>query len=235
VKILCKVCRQSFPAERRSARFCGDRCCMKHHRNPTAYRRKIVTLGAANVTPGLRVVPLTLTEANAAVAQWHRHHVPAVGHRFSIGAMRGDEIVGAAIISRPVARQYDAGQVAEVTRLVTDGTPHVASNYRISIRMEIEETTCDSGQNTLCPFYLKQEGQQAKKWFTPPLPTVELRQRCYPRVKEFKRWHNYNVRRAAERLCDRVGYRNRKKGLAILWRPRPGLTKYERWRISKGM
>jgi len=30
------------------------------------------------------------------------------GHRFSLGEMRGGELVGAAIISRPVARQYDS-------------------------------------------------------------------------------------------------------------------------------
>jgi hypothetical protein len=41
--------------------------------------------------------------------------------------MRGDDLVGAVIVSRPVARHYNDREVAEVTRLVTDGTPHVAS------------------------------------------------------------------------------------------------------------
>jgi len=75
----------------------------------------------------LRVVPLTLAEANALVAKWHRHHKPVVGHRFSIGAAVGDEIVGAAIIGRPVARMRDDGLTAEVTRMVTNGYPNACS------------------------------------------------------------------------------------------------------------
>lgn len=31
----------------------------------------------------LRLVPLTLKEANELVAKLHRHHRPVVGHRFS--------------------------------------------------------------------------------------------------------------------------------------------------------
>ena len=77
----------------------------------------------------LRVVPLELKEANAVVAAWHRHHQPCQGHRFSIGVIDDDDQVrGAAIIGRPVARL--AGhprQVLEVTRLVTDGTPNACS------------------------------------------------------------------------------------------------------------
>ena len=41
--------------------------------------------------------------------------------------MTGDQIVGVAIIFRPAARHYNGQQIAEVARLVTDGTPHVGS------------------------------------------------------------------------------------------------------------
>ena len=75
----------------------------------------------------LRVVPLTLKQANELVATLHRHHKPAVGHRFSIGVLADGEFVGAAIVGRPVARQVDQYRVAEVTRLVTDGTPNAPS------------------------------------------------------------------------------------------------------------
>lgn len=85
-------------------------------------------MGIASVAATLRVVPLSLAEANALVARWHRHHAPAVGHRYSIGIMdeRG-EPHGAAIIGRPVARMTDWHRVAEITRLVTDGTPNACS------------------------------------------------------------------------------------------------------------
>jgi hypothetical protein len=76
----------------------------------------------------LRVVPLELTEANAMVAAIHRHHQPAVGHRFSLGAVREDgTLVGAAIIGRPVARMVDQRRVVEVVRVATDGTPNACS------------------------------------------------------------------------------------------------------------
>lgn len=39
----------------------------------------------------------------------------------------GGVLVGVAIIGRPVARMWDNGQTVEVTRLATDGTPHVCS------------------------------------------------------------------------------------------------------------
>jgi hypothetical protein len=75
----------------------------------------------------LRAVPLTLAQANALVAQLHRHHKPVRGHRFSIGAKRGDQMVGAVIVGRPVARAVDQYAIAEVTRLVTDGTANACS------------------------------------------------------------------------------------------------------------
>lgn len=63
-----------------------------------------------------------LSEANDFVARFHRHHKPVVGHRFSIGCEVNGSIVGCVIVGRPVARQSDQKHIAEVTRLVTDGT-----------------------------------------------------------------------------------------------------------------
>ena len=76
---------------------------------------------------GLMLVPLTLAQANRMVATHHRHHKPVQGHRFSIGVADGPVLVGAAIVGRPVARAFQDGFTAEVTRLVTDGTPHAPS------------------------------------------------------------------------------------------------------------
>ena len=74
---------------------------------------------------------MTLTQANALVTRLHRHHKPAVGHRFSIGCVEDGALVGAVIVGRPVAakgptneRQYE---IASVTRNVTDGTKNVCS------------------------------------------------------------------------------------------------------------
>jgi hypothetical protein len=77
----------------------------------------------------MRIVPLELAEANALISSWHRHHKPVIGHRFSLGVIGDDgSLHGAAVVGRPVARR--AGhprKVAEVTRLVTDGTPNACS------------------------------------------------------------------------------------------------------------
>ena len=62
------------------------------------------------------------------VAELHRHHKPEVGHRFSIGCETEDgRLVGAAIVGRPKARAIEQYRTAEVTRLVTDGTPNACS------------------------------------------------------------------------------------------------------------
>lgn len=77
----------------------------------------------------LRVVPLELSEANALVAGWHRHHQPVQGHRFSLGVVDSDGVLhGACVVGRPVARLAGSPRaVAEVTRLVTDGTRNACS------------------------------------------------------------------------------------------------------------
>lgn len=77
----------------------------------------------------LRVVPLELAEANDMVARFHRHHQPAVGHRFSIGVIDGSGTIrAAAIVGRPVARLAGSPrEVLEVVRLVSDGAPNACS------------------------------------------------------------------------------------------------------------
>lgn len=75
----------------------------------------------------MRIVPLTLAQANDLVTRLHRHHKRAQGHRFSIGLEKDGVLVGAAIVGRPVSRELDAYRVAEITRLVTDGTDHACS------------------------------------------------------------------------------------------------------------
>ena len=75
----------------------------------------------------LTLLPMPLDEANAFVAQHHRHHRPVVGHKFSIGAAQEDAVVGVAIIGRPTARRSDDGLTLEVTRLCTDGTQNACS------------------------------------------------------------------------------------------------------------
>lgn len=74
------------------------------------------------------VVPLPLDEANAFVAQHHRHHGRVVGHRFSLGLSDKSGVIrGVAIVGRPVARGLDNGRTLEVTRVATDGCTNACS------------------------------------------------------------------------------------------------------------
>ena len=75
----------------------------------------------------MTLTPISLSEANAFVALWHRHHKPVVGHKFSIGCEADGRLAGVAIVGRPVSRYLDDGKTLEVNRLCTDGTKNACS------------------------------------------------------------------------------------------------------------
>jgi hypothetical protein len=84
----------------------------------------------------LELVPTTLEEANAFIAQHHRHRLPVVGAKFcvAVAALIGadpahawPEVVGVVIAGRPVARSLDDGYTLEVSRCCTDGTRNACS------------------------------------------------------------------------------------------------------------
>lgn len=66
----------------------------------------------------LELHPVTLREARAFVLAFHRHHPPPQGGLFAIGLAMGDDVVGVAIVGKPVSRMLGRlPYVAEVTRL----------------------------------------------------------------------------------------------------------------------
>lgn len=75
----------------------------------------------------LRIIPATLEDANAFVRRLHRHNKPVVGAKFCIGVEKRAQLVGVAIVGRPVAPKLDDGLTAEITRVCTDGTKNAAS------------------------------------------------------------------------------------------------------------
>ena len=79
------------------------------------------------MTPRLDAIPLDFAVACEFVARFHRHHRAPAGHKFSIGAQLGDELVGVVIVGRPVSRMRDDGWTLEVSRLTTDGTGNACS------------------------------------------------------------------------------------------------------------
>ncbi len=75
----------------------------------------------------LALTPISLREANAFVERNHRHHKGVTGHKFSIGCTQDGELVGVAIMGRPVSRYLDDGLTLEVNRLCTTGTENACS------------------------------------------------------------------------------------------------------------
>lgn len=71
--------------------------------------------------------PITLREARNFVGRLHRHNRPPQGGLFAVGCESAGQLVGVAIVGRPIARNLDDGHTCEVTRLCTDGTLNACS------------------------------------------------------------------------------------------------------------
>lgn len=103
----------------------------------------------------LDVVPAELAEANAFVSQHHRHHKPAIGHKFSLAvADEQGAIRGVAIVGRPVSRALDDGLTLEVTRIATDG----ARNAPSALLGAARRATFALGYKRLVTYTLPEEG-----------------------------------------------------------------------------
>lgn len=77
----------------------------------------------------LQLRPLTLRDARRFADQWHSHLDRPEGAIVAVGVEFGGELVCVALLGRPPARLLqDAGNVAEVIRVASDGsTRHAAS------------------------------------------------------------------------------------------------------------
>lgn len=75
----------------------------------------------------LTLVPVHRDDAMAYVAAMHRHHGRPQGYRYAIGAACDGQLVGVAIVGRPLARGLQDGWTVEVTRVCTDGTRNTCS------------------------------------------------------------------------------------------------------------
>ncbi len=70
---------------------------------------------------------MSLRQANAYVEANHRHSGPVRGMKFALGCAQDGELVGVALVGRPVASSFDDGDTLEVNRLCSTGTDGVGS------------------------------------------------------------------------------------------------------------
>ena len=76
----------------------------------------------------MKIKPYTLRAANEFIRKHHRHSKVVVGCKFSIAAINEeDQVIGVAIVGRPVARRLDDGYVGEIVRTCTAGVKNVNS------------------------------------------------------------------------------------------------------------
>lgn len=76
---------------------------------------------------GLVLWPITHKKAAEFVSVNHRHCVPSKGWKFGVGVSDGKELVGVAVVGRPVARALDDGFTLEITRVCTKGERNACS------------------------------------------------------------------------------------------------------------
>lgn len=147
-----------------------------------ARRRRERACGDAEVS--LMLQPMTFAEAAAFVDRFHRHHRAPVGYKFCMGVSKGDEVVGVAIVGRPVARGLDDGWTLEVTRVcVTEGHKNAASmlygacwraaralGYK---RLITYTLASESGTSLVAAGWTRRYQVAGRSWSCPSRPRVE--------------------------------------------------------------
>jgi len=78
----------------------------------------------------LTIQPITLKKANQIIKEFHRHNDVVVGCRYCLAALHEDEIVGVAVVGRPLSRRLDDELTAEITRVcVKDNAPKNTNSF----------------------------------------------------------------------------------------------------------
>ena len=136
------------------------------------------------MTDTLTIVPTNLTDARAWVDRVHRHHKAPIGGLFAVAVARGREVVGVAIVGRPVSRHLDDGWTVEVTRVAAlDDQPNACSKlyaaawraaramgYRKAITYTLQE---ESGTSVKAAGWTRIASVRGRSWDTPTRPRVD--------------------------------------------------------------
>lgn len=142
----------------------------------------------------MKVVPVTRERANEFVLQHHRHSRPVVGHKFSLGVAEGDELLGVAIVGRPVARELDDGLAAEITRVCTNGARNAASMLYGAAR----RAAAAMGYQRIYTYTLPEEGGAS-------LRAAGFRLEREDAGQPSRKWHSRSDRTAAPVGSDLAG------------------------------
>jgi hypothetical protein len=76
----------------------------------------------------VKAVPLELKDANAFVAEHHRHNAPVKRDKWRFGVVDNNgKLIGILQAAKPVARMLDDGKTIEIVRCCSDGTKNLCS------------------------------------------------------------------------------------------------------------
>ena len=108
----------------------------------------------------LKIIPISIKEANEFVLNFHRHSKPTQGGKFAIGATT-ENLVGVAIVGRPISRRLDNTFTAEVLRVcVSETSPKNTCSFLYGRCWRIWQ---QMGGNKLITYTLKKESGASLK------------------------------------------------------------------------
>lgn len=102
----------------------------------------------------LRVVPITLEQANDFVRKMHRHNGALPGCKFAVGVADDSGLRGVAIVGNPSAPALQDGVLIEIRRVCTDGTRNACSKLYGHARRAAREM----GHKPVITYTLPSEG-----------------------------------------------------------------------------
>lgn len=146
----------------------------------------------------MRIVPLTLREANDFVEQWHRHSARTSndGGKYAIGLRDGDMLIGVAIVGRPVSRMLQVEGAAELLRLCT--RPEAPKGSASKLYARAKRIWQLMGGTTIHTYTLKRENGSSmrgagvhesaaevaqQQWTRPSRPRAEREIYAEPKVR----------------------------------------------------
>jgi hypothetical protein len=138
---------------------------------------------------------ITQRRANAYIIQNHRHHDPVVGSITQIGWFVSGELVGIAVIGRPVSRMIDHQIICEVTRLCTEGYRNACSKLyaacaRIAKEMGFHKIITyilesESGVSLKAAGWVCEGLAGGKSWNVPSRPRQQVRVTLFETIEKY--------------------------------------------------
>jgi hypothetical protein len=129
----------------------------------------------------VKIVPLKIKEANDFVEKWHRHSARTNndGGKFAVGLEHGGQLVGVAIVGRPVARLLQTPGAAEVTRLCT--SPDAPKGSESKLYSRVKRIWQLMGGTTIHTYTLKRESGASMRGAGMKEPAAEVAQQQWTR------------------------------------------------------